>query len=176
MEAFLKSVERRAFRMIQIATGNSDDALDILQDSMLDFVRAYPDKPADQLKVLFYRIVQNKIRDWYRRRKVRNVFVQLASIYRGHQDDEDSDPIQLVEDSETSDPQTMAQTSQAMKRLEVALQELPPRQRQVFLLRAWEQLSVQETASAMSCSEGSVKTHYSRAVNALREKLEDVWP
>jgi RNA polymerase sigma-70 factor (ECF subfamily) len=176
MEAFLKSVERRAFRMIQIATGNSEDALDILQDAMLVFVRAYADKPREQLKVLFYRIIQNKIRDWYRRRKIRNVFVNFFTVYRKGKDNEDGDPMQLIEDIGAPDPYEEAKTGQAMRRLESALRGLPPRQRQVFLLRAWEELSVEETATAMGCSPGTVKTHYSRAVSGLRQKLEDVWP
>jgi RNA polymerase sigma-70 factor, ECF subfamily len=176
MEQFLKSVERRAFRMAEIATGSRDDALDVLQDAMLEFVRAYAHKPEEQWKPLFYRIVQNKLRDWGRRAKVRRIFVNLLPSRRHGQDREDADPLQTIRDAETPDPYQGAKTGEAIKRLETVLRELPPRQQQVFLLRAWEGLSVNETATAMGCSQGSVKTHYSRALNTLQEGLKDDWP
>ncbi len=176
MEQFLKSVERRAFRMAQFATGCRDDALDMLQDAMLEFVRAYAHKPMDQWKPLFYRIVQNKIRDCHRRAKIRNVFVTLLPGGPRGQDREDIDPIQLISDPAAPDPYTGAKTGEAIRRLESVLRDLPPRQQQVFLLRAWEGLSVNETAIAMGCSQGSVKTHYSRAINTLQESLEGTWP
>ena len=109
MEQFLKSVERRAFRMAQIATGSRDDALDVLQDAMLEFVRAYAHKPMDQWKPLFYRIVQNKIRDWRRRSKVRNIFVTFLPGRRQGQDQEDADPLQTLRDPEAPDPYTRRQ-------------------------------------------------------------------
>ncbi len=176
MEQFLKSVERRAFRMAQIATGSRDDALDVLQDAMLEFVRAYAHKPMDQWKPLFYRIVQNKIRDWRRRSKVRNIFVTFLPGRRQGQDQEDADPLQTLRDPEAPDPYRAAKTSEAIRRLEAVLRDLPPRQQQVFLLRAWEGLSVDETATAMGCSQGSVKTHYSRAITTLQESLRGTWP
>ncbi|MGP8050611.1 MAG: RNA polymerase sigma factor [Desulfobaccales bacterium] len=176
MEQFLKSVERRAFRMAEIATGSRDDAHDVLQDAMLEFVRAYGHKPVEEWKPLFYRIVQNKIRDWGRRAKVRKIFVTLLPSRRHDQDREAEDPIQTVRDQETPDPYHGAKTGEAMRRLETVLRDLPPRQQQVFLLRVWEGLSVNETATAMGCSQGSVKTHYSRALNTLQENLEDTWP
>jgi RNA polymerase sigma-70 factor (ECF subfamily) len=176
MEQFLKSVERRAFRMAQIATGNKEDALDLLQDAMLEFVRAYAHKPREQWKPLFYRIVQNEIRDWYRRRKIRQIFVSLLPGRRQDQEREEVDPIQLLSDPEAPDPFTETKASEAVKRLETILRELPLRQQQVFLLRAWEGLSVGETAAAMGCTQGTVKTHYFRALNTLQENLKDNWP
>lgn len=176
MEQFLKSVERRAFRMAEIATGSRDDALDVLQDAMLEFVRAYAHKPEEQWKPLFYRIVQNKIRDWGRRSKVRRILMTLLPSRRPDQDQEDVDPLQTIRDPEAPDPYRGAQTGEALRRLEAVLKELPPRQQQVFLLRVWEGLSVNETATAMGCSQGSVKTHYSWAMNTLQEGLKDNWP
>jgi len=176
MEQFLKSVERRAFRMAEIATRSRDDALDLLQDAMLEFVRAYGHKPVEQWKPLFYRIVQNKIRDWGRRSKVRKIFVTLLPSRRHGEDREDADPLQTIRDPKTPDPYRGAKTGEAIRRLEAVLRDLPPRQQQVFLLRVWEGLSVNETATAMGCSQGSVKTHYSRAMNTLQEGLKDTWP
>ncbi len=176
MEQFLKSVERRAFRMAEIATGSRDDALDMLQDAMLEFVRAYGQKPPDQWKPLFYRIVQNKIRDWGRRSKVRKIFMTFLPSRRHGQDLEDEDPWQTIIDPKTPDPYRGAKAGEAIRRLEAVLRDLPPRQQQVFLLRVWEGLSVNVTATAMACSQGSVKTHYFRAMNTLQENLKDTWP
>lgn len=176
MESFLKSVERRAFRMAHIATRNPDDALDILQDAMLGFVRAYSDKPREQWKPLFYRTVQNKIRDWHRRSKVRSVFSAFVPGMGRDREGPEPERMQTLPDRDASDPQAEAKKADAMRRLEDSLGGLPPRQQQAFLLRAWEGLSVRDTAVAMGCSEGSVKTHYSRAVHALRDQLEDTWP
>lgn len=176
MDRFLKSVERKAFRMIQIATGNADDSLDLLQDSMMKFVRHYSEKPEQEWKPLFYKVVQNRIRDWYRREKIKSVFFSfLPGQNRDHHGPE-FDPIQTSEDRKNPDSFTQVKTSQAMKTLESALKQLPQRQQQVFLLRAWEELSVKQTAQAMNCSQGTVKTHYSRAVGKLKKQLEGVWP
>lgn len=176
MEAFLKSVEKRAFRLAQIATGNRDDALDILQEAMFKFAQAYADKPPDQWKPLFYRVLQNKIRDWRRYTKIRKFFTGVLPSSRMNPENSDNDPWQLVQDQNTPGPFTEMKKRQALTRLEAALRRLPAKQQQVFLLRAWEDLSVEETATAMACTSGTVKTHYSRAVNTLREKLEGVWP
>lgn len=176
MEVFLASIEKRAFCMIRITTGDTDDALDILQDAMLGFVRSYSHKPRDEWKPLFYRIVQNKIRDWQRRTWVRYIVTPLFQFKgKGHSGD-DKDIMQFIEDPDAANPYTKIMTGEAMRRLETTLQKLPARQRQVFLLRVWEGFSVQETARAMGCSEGTVKTHYHRAVNQLRESLQGVWP
>lgn len=170
IEQFFISVERKAFRMAEIATGGSDDSFDLVQDTMLKMVRHYQSKPPDQWKTLFYRILQNCIRDWYRRQKVRYRLQKWFGI--GKEDD----PIETIADTSGRKPDENVHFDDARKALDNALGQLPQRQQQAFLLRAWEELSVEETAKAMGCSAGSVKTHYSRAVHSLREILGDLWP
>lgn len=162
--------------MIQIATGNPDDALDLLQDCMMKFVRNYSQKPELEWKPLFYKVVQNRIRDWYRREKFKQIFFTFLPGMNNRDSSIKNDPIQMIEDQNTIDSFTRMKTNQAMITLESVLHNLPPRQQQVFLLRAWEGLSVKDTANIMACSQGTVKTHYFRAVNKLKEKLEGVWP
>ena len=176
MEEFLKSVEKNAFRMIQIATGGSDDALDILQDSMMAFVRNYSKKNELEWKPLFYKVVQNKIRDWFRKEKLKRLFFACVPGRRSHDSENLHNPIESVRDKKVIDPLTGIKTSQAMERLHDVLNQLPRRQQQVFLLRAWEGLSTKEAAMAMNCTEGTVKTHYFRAVNKLKHELEGTWP
>jgi len=171
LERFLSSVEKRAFRIAQIATSNSDEAFDIVQDAMFKLVEKYSGKSEDEWQPLFHRILQSRIRDWYRRNTVRNRFRTWLSSSL----DDDEDPIQAVEDTAGRSPETELQTGRSIEALEAALQKLPMRQQQGFMLRAWEGLDVRETASAMSCAEGSVKTHYSRAIHSLRETLGEHW-
>ena len=175
MDRFLASVERRALRMAQIATGSADEALDIVQDTMLGLVQRYAGRPAEDWAPLFFQILQSRIRDWYRRGKVRSRWRALLENLWGHEDDKEDllaqapDPVGLTPEQELAG-------HDSLRALEVALRTLPLRQQQVFLLRAWEGLSVEDTATAMGCSQGSVKTHYSRAVHRLRVLLEDYWP
>lgn len=176
MEEFLKSVEKKAFRIIQIALGGNDDALDILQDSMMAFVRYYSEKNRSEWKPLFYRVVQNKIRDWFRKEKLKRIFFIRSSGAPQDESENHSDPIESVRDHKNMDALTTIKTSQAMKRLNDVLRRLPQRQQQVFLLRAWEGLSTHETAMAMNCTEGTVKTHYFRALRKLKHELEGTWP
>jgi RNA polymerase sigma-70 factor (ECF subfamily) len=176
MEQFLASVERRAFRMAQIATGNSDEALDIVQDAMLKLVAKYQKKPSKQWKPLFYRILQNRIRDWYRRTRVKNRWRTWLNPKSSLDENNPQDPLENLAASDDSNPAHLTMIGDASKALEAALQKLSLRQQQAFLLRAWEGLSVAETAVAMQCSDGSVKTHYSRAIQTLRDMLEDHWP
>ncbi len=176
MDQFLASVERRAFRMALFATNDSEDSLDIVQDAMLGLVQKYHSKPEQMWKPLFYRILQNRIRDWYRRGSVRNRFRAWLTNRMQSDSDVPEDPMESIADANGKNPADMAQIGDASKALKVALKSLPLRQQQAFLLRAWEGLSVAETAGAMCCSEGSVKTHYSRAVHTLRKMLEDHWP
>ena len=176
MERFLASVERRAFRMAQVTTRSTEDALDIVQDAMLSLVRRYAGKSEAEWKPLFYRILTNRIRDWYRRNKVRNRWRRwLQPILKG-EDTENVDPIEDLPDPAGRNPAEQAIIGDSVAALDSALQSLPLRQRQAFLLRAWEGLSVRETAVAMRCSAGSVKTHYARAIRTLRILLEDHWP
>ncbi|WP_281416930.1 RNA polymerase sigma factor [Geoanaerobacter pelophilus] len=172
MNCFLAEVERRAFRMAYLATGCQDDALDVVQDAMLDFVRRYATRPAEEWRPLFYRINQNRITDWHRRTTVRNRFRSWFGM--GHDDGDDGfDPVEAFADPRGETPASELLNRELGQQLEKSVRQLPLRQQQAFLLRAWEGLDVAQTAVAMKCSEGSVKTHYFRAVNALRNVLEE---
>lgn len=171
LDRFLAGVQRRAFRMAQIATSNSEDAFDIVQDAMLNLVEKYADKPEQELAPLFFCILQSRIRDWYRRSSVRN---RLRSWFTDD-DSEDEDPFENIEDPASRSGEELLITQNSIVALNAALHALPLRQQQVFLLRAWEGLDVRQTATAMGCAEGSVKTHYSRALSALKEKLGEHW-
>lgn len=173
LDRFLISVEKRAFRIARIAVRQDDDALDIVQDAMLQLARRYAQRPSEEWRPLFYRILQNRIRDCQRRRKVR---AKLMSWLPGLKadDGEIADPYDGVADARPL-PQDLLATDQAMAKLEHALGELPGRQQEAFMLRNFEGLDVAQTAAAMGCSEGSVKTHYSRAVHTLREQLGAAW-
>lgn len=170
LEDFLAGVERRAYVAAEIATRHREDALEIVQDSMLSFARAYADRPAAQWPPLFQRVLQNRIRDWHRRRQVRQ---RLFGWFGRAAADADSDPVQQLPDPRGRPPEALLAQEIAAEMLVAALRELPPRQQQAFLLRHWEGLDTAETARVMGCSGGSVKTHLSRALARLRECLED---
>lgn len=174
LDAFLASVERRAFRIAQIATRDTDEALDLVQDAMLKLARRYGTRPAEEWPPLFHRILENRIRDWQRRQTIRRRLF-LAPAARVEADEPLPDPIEQIPDSGPGAPQRLAQ-AEAMAVLAPAIEALPARQRQAFILRVWDGLSVEDTASAMGCSDGSVKTHLSRALHALRTRLQGVWP
>ena len=169
----LANVERRAFKQAMFAVRDEDAALDIVQDAMLKLTENYSDKPASELPMLFQRILQNAIHDHFRRQKVRSTWTTLLSAL-GHRDDYDPlETLQSRTDTNISaDPAANAEQAQTVRMIEQALSRLPARQREAFLLRYWEELDVAETAAAMGCSEGSVKTHCSRAVHALAEMLK----
>ncbi|MGE0583360.1 MAG: RNA polymerase sigma factor [Steroidobacteraceae bacterium] len=174
-DQFFLAVERKAFRIAQLALRHEDDALDAVQDSMLQLVRAYAARPQAEWKPLFYRILENRIRDLQRRRTVRGrVFAWWPARGGNARDDGDAeaeiDPAANAPSPEAG-PQARLETEQAMALLEEFLAQLPARQRQAFLLRNFEELDVAGTAAAMGCSEGSVKTHYFRAVHTLRARL-----
>lgn len=176
LDQFLASVERRAYRMAMVATSSHEDALDIVQDAMLRLARRYADRDAEQWGPLFHRITQSVIRDWYRRTAVRNRFRSfLGQVGLSGETMAEEDPIETRFASQEPEPGAQLQQEQAIRQLEAALHGLPLRQQQVFMLRQWEGLSVRDTAQAMGCGEGSVKTHFSRALNALREQLQDHW-
>jgi RNA polymerase sigma-70 factor (ECF subfamily) len=166
LDAFLKSVERRALRMAELATSNREEALDLVQDAMFGFVRHYAGKPADAWTRLFYRVLDSRLNDWYRRRTVRGRWIERARA-----DDDGADALQQAQDTHEAGPMLRLQGTQAARALDSALARLPLRQRQAFLLRIWEGLDVAATAAAMRCGEGSVKTHLSRAMAALRRML-----
>ena len=172
MDRFLADVERRAYRFALVACGNEADALDIVQDAMFKLVQRYGDRDDSQWPALFHRILQSKIRDWYRRSRVRN---RWRLFSRGAADEE-HDPVESAPAAEHHEPGGQVEREAAMEALDEALRRLPLRQQQAVMLRLWEGLSVSETAHAMACSEGSVKTHYFRAVHALRESLGEHWP
>jgi RNA polymerase sigma-70 factor (ECF subfamily) len=174
LEKFLADIERRAFRMAQVALRDADDALDVVQDAMLKLTKNYASKPSSEWRPLFYRILENGIRDLQRRRSVRNRIMTWLPGPKEDPDNEAQDPLENVADASTPIPEVLMQ-DQAMSQLEVSLRALPARQREAFMLRNFEGMDVAETAQAMGCSEGSVKTHYSRAVHALREQLGEAW-
>jgi len=167
LDEFLRAIERRALRMTELATASRDEALDLVQDAMFGFVRHYADKPQADWSPLFYRVLDNRINDWYRRRQVRNRWI-APSVSAAEDDD---DPVVQAPDSAEPGPLLRLAGSQAGQALDRALRALPHRQRQAFLLRLWEGLDVAATAVAMRCSQGSVKTHLSRALTALRRAL-----
>jgi len=173
---FLAEVERRAFKQAVFAVRDEDSALDIVQDAMLRLAEKYADKPSAELPMLFQRILQNAIHDHFRRQKVRSTWTTLLSALGQKEDkDEDFDPLETLParaDSKRTDPAQQHEQAQTVALVEQALARLPARQREAFLLRYWEELDVAETATAMGCSEGSVKTHCSRAVHALAEMLK----
>jgi RNA polymerase sigma-70 factor (ECF subfamily) len=173
LNQFLAGVELKAFKIAQAALRHEDDALDAVQDAMLQLVRAYADRPAEQWKPLFYRILENRIRDMQRRRTVRGRVIAWLP-FRGDEDGDEPDPIAQAPSPEPQPPRRL-ELDQAVAGLEKALGELPGRQRQAFLLRALEGLDVAETAAAMGCSQGSVKTHYFRALQALRAQLGELY-
>ena len=173
LNQFLAGVELKAFKIAQAALRHEDDALDAVQDAMLQLVRAYAHRPAQEWKPLFYRILENRIRDLQRRRTVRGRVIGWLP-FRGDEDDDEPDPIAQAPSPEPQPPRRL-ELDQAVAALEKALGELPGRQRQAFLLRALEGLDVAQTATAMGCSQGSVKTHYFRALQALRAQLGELY-
>ncbi len=173
LNQFLAGVELKAFKIAQAALRHEDDALDAVQDAMLQLARAYAGRPAQEWKPLFYRILENRIRDMQRRRTVRGRVIAWLP-FRGDEDDEEPDPIAQAPSPEPQPPRRL-ELEQAVGALEKALGQLPRRQQQAFLLRTLEGLDVAQTAAAMGCSEGSVKTHYFRALQRLRAQLGELY-
>ncbi len=174
LERFLADIERRAFRIAQVALRDADDALDVVQDAMFKLTRSYASRPSAEWRPLFYRILENGIRDLQRRRTVRQRVMTWLPGPKEEPDDDAQDPLDKVADQAPPIPEKLMQ-AEAMQQLEKSLRALPARQREAFMLRNFEGMDVAETARAMTCSEGSVKTHYSRAVHALRARLGEVW-
>jgi len=168
IEAFLKDVEMRAYRIALMGVRDREEALDIVQDAMIRLVRGYAHRPSVEWPPLFYRILQNRIRDMQRRRTVRS---RVLSFFGGTPSEDEFDPLVEAPGPRSEDPLEQVVADDAMRALERALQSLPARQREAFTLRNFEGLDVAQTAVAMSCTQGSVKTHYSRAVHRLREVL-----
>ena len=177
LSAFLASVERRAFKQAVFAVRDEEAALDIVQDAMLRLSERYGDRAAEELPPLFQRILQNAIRDWFRRQKVRSLWMTLFSSLGAGREDDDQDPLETLQTAAdaanaVTTPSEHLERSQVIEIIEEEISKLPLRQRQAFLMRYWEELDVAETARAMGCSEGSVKTHCSRAAHALATALK----
>lgn len=176
LSQFLIGVERRAYKQALYAVRDEHAALDIVQDAMIKLAEKYGNKPVAEFPMLFQRILQNTIRDHYRRLKVRNAWTTLFSSLGANDEGEEHDPLENLQDDDNqaapAAPDESLQQKQLIALIEQALIQLPPRQREAFLLRYWEGLDTGETAAAMGCTEGSVKTHCSRATHALAELLK----
>lgn len=173
---FLKSVERRAFKRAVYAVRDEDAALDIVQDSMIRLAQSYSERPTSEWPMLFQRILSNAMLDWFRRQKVRNaIFQNMGDLEArvGADDDGEVDLLELlkIDLASTEGADDHAQRGEMLKILEDAIQQLPTRQREAFMMRYWEEMDTAETAAAMGCSEGSVKTHCSRAIASLSKIL-----
>jgi RNA polymerase sigma-70 factor (ECF subfamily) len=162
---FFSATQAKAFRQVEVAVGNRDDALDIVQDAMIRLARKYSDKN-HEWPMLFHRILQNLIRDWYRRQKVRRIIVWWDQSEKSERDD--------LQDNSNQSPDQAREHDEIKKKINAALHQLPYRQQQAFLLRSWWGHDISETAYIMQCSEGSVKTHYSRASHKLKQLLGDI--
>jgi len=175
LSEFLKSVEKRAFKRSVYHVRNVESALDIVQDSMMKLAMHYGDKPAAELPMLFQRILSNCTLDWFRRQKTRIALFSNMSDFESAGEDGDFDLLEtlntLGHSDQTESAESSTQRSQTLRDIEKEIEALPLRQREAFLMRYWEELDVAETAAAMGCSQGSVKTHCSRAVQALGKAL-----
>lgn len=175
LNQFLADVERRAFNMTRLTVGNTEDALDIVQDAMLTLAAKYAHKSPDDWRPLFFRILKNKTTDFHRRS---GVYRKVFGWFRSPSLDEDEaelDPLAQVPAVASANPDERLSLDIAKTALVESVGALPQRQQQAFMLRCVEGMSTEQTASAMGCSQGSVKTHYSRALNALREVLQEHW-
>lgn len=172
LNQFLIGVEKKGFGMAQVAVNNTDDALDIVQNTMLTLVKKYSNKPESEWAPLFFRILQNNITDFHRKKTRTN---KIFSWFSNNERDQILDVTDLHAARDSDQPEIRSEINSATEKLQLALHDLPERQQQTFLLRCWEGMSVAETAQTMQCSEGSVKTHYSRAIHKLRDQLKDEW-
>ncbi len=173
---FLKGVEKRAWKRAVYAVRDDDAALDIVQDTMIRLSEKYADRPAAELPLLFQRILSNATMDWFRRQKVRNQVVRNFSDFETAGGSDDFDILETLEalggPLQSESAADSVSRAQILQMIDTEVAQLPARQREAFLLRYWEELDVAETAAAMGCSQGSVKTHCSRAVHALAEMLK----
>ena len=181
LDRFLASVEARAYRIAEVSTRNADDALDIVQETMMKLVQKYPHKPKDEWPALFFTILNNTITDHHRKQSRLSSWQRFQSLFTNnhHRDEQDgieNDIIASAEDTSAQSPQDKLQQHNALSQLETAISQLPKGQQQAFLLRNWEGFSTKEAASMMKCSEGTVKTQYSRALINLQTALGDQWP
>ncbi len=178
LDSFLAKIQHRAYAMARTATRHDADAMDIVQDAMMQLVKNYSQRSPDEWRMLFYRILHNRINDAFRRKKVREkVLGWLPGSYPAADshptDNRAEDPLESVPGTNTDEPDKHLERQQTIDALELAIQRLSRRQREAFMLRCWQGFSTAETAITMQCSEGSVKTHYSRAIASLRDWLEE---
>jgi RNA polymerase sigma-70 factor (ECF subfamily) len=175
LDAFLRGVEKRAFKRSMYHVRNQESALDIVQDSMMKLAQHYGHKPVEELPMLFQRILTNSTLDWFRRQKTQNALFTHLGDFESSEDGAEFDLLETLLQSNDTDhtdtPHSQAERAQTLRTIEEEIQDLPGRQREAFLMRYWEDMDVAETASAMGCSQGSVKTHCSRAVAALSKAL-----
>jgi len=173
---FLKGVDKRAFKRTLYQVRNDEAALDIVQDSMMKLAESYGHKPPEELPLLFFRILSNTTLDWFRSQKVKNAFFASFGDFQSGPDDDEFDILDFCttenDGSPFENPETANERKQTLQTIEAQLLLLPNRQREAFLMRYWEGLDTAETAQAMGCSEGSVKTHCSRAAQALSKALK----
>ena len=174
LDGFLRGVERRALRIAELSTRSREDALELVQEAMLGFVRRYAQKPSAEWTPLFYSVLDSRLLDFHRRRTVRSRWLGWLRGAADRDDDDAGDALAQVADPREPGPLQRAADGDTREAVDAALRALPMRQRQVFLYRVWEGLDVAQTAAALGISDGSVKTHLSRALAALREKLEEV--
>lgn len=178
MDAFLASVEGRAYKHAYYAVRNQENALDIVQNAMLNLVQSYSDKPYNEWPMLFTRILQNAVHSHFRYNKIREHWTPTFSTFDNSTEDEISYDIletllaKNIDNSVESAEESFSR-EQVFNLIEELIKNLPARQREAFLLRYWEDYSVTETAQAMGCSEGSVKTHCSRATHSLAKSLNE---
>ncbi|MBL8497286.1 RNA polymerase sigma factor [Nitrosomonas sp. JL21] len=174
---FLIEVEKRAYKQALFAVHDEHAALDIIQDSMMKLTVKYASKPVEELPLLFQRILQNTIRDYYRRQRTRSLWTTLFSAFAPNDPDKNSEDFDILETlpvkQESTEPDAQLEKAQLIELMEKAMEILPARQREAFILRYWEEMSLAETAAVMNCSEGSVKTHCSRATHALASILRE---
>jgi RNA polymerase sigma-70 factor (ECF subfamily) len=172
---FLKSVEKRAFKRSVYHVRNDESALDIVQDSMMKLAEHYGHKPVEELPMLFQRILSNCTLDWFRRQKTHKGLFSTMSDFESPDQDEGFDLLESLHAANAGEQNESAEThtqrAQTLREIEIEVEQLPARQREAFLMRYWEDMDVAETAAAMGCSQGSVKTHCSRAVQALGRAL-----
>ena len=175
LSEFLKSVEKRAFKRSVYHVRNDESALDIVQESMMKLAEHYGHKPAEELPMLFHRILSNCTLDWFRRQKTQNALFTNMGDFESSNEEGDFDLLETLHASNSPEQnestETQTERAQTLREIETEIQQLPARQREAFLMRYWEELDVAETAAAMGCSQGSVKTHCSRAVHALAKAL-----
>ena len=169
LDRFLAGVEKKALAIAEMSLWDRDEAMDVVQDAMIRLVRRYADRPPAEWTPLFFRILSNRVRDIQRRRQVRN---RVMSWFGGG-DDDAPDPIESAPDLDKATPAEELEAEEVHERLVAAVGALPARQREAFMLRSMEGFDTAATAAAMGCSEGSVKTHYSRALNALKAALAE---